>query len=94
MSIRSNYFAALTVYWVAVLAYIFVPAFKTVLLFWYFPGWIVICLVGLGISYGFRCPSCDLPITLRRTPFNGLTLYGYSFWPVRRCTRCDEPLDD
>lgn len=94
MSIRSDYLAAFTVHWIAILAYMWVPAFKIVLTVWYFPGWVLLCLAGLWISFAFRCPSCDLPITKRRLEFNGTTLYGYSFWPVRRCSRCDEPLDD
>ena len=94
MSLRSNYLATWTVYTAAMLAYGFVPAFATVLVAWYFPIWVVLCLVGLGLAFGFRCPACDLPITRVRFEFNRVVVYGYMFWPPRRCARCDEPLGD
>lgn len=93
-TVRTNYLIAFTLHWVGLLAYAWVPAFKVVLGVWYFPGWILVCLIGLAISFAFRCPACDLPVTNRRIQFGSLTLYGYTFWPARRCSRCDEPLDD
>jgi hypothetical protein len=94
MSVRSNYLAAALVHLCAVLAYVMVPAFALVLRGWYFPGWLLLCLIGLVISFAFRCGQCDLPVTKRALQFNGHTLYGYMFWPSRRCARCDEPFKD
>jgi hypothetical protein len=91
---RTNYLVAVTLFWIGLLTYTWVPAFKVVLGFWYFPGWIAISLISLVLSVAFRCPACDLPIAKRRFEFNGRTFYSYSFWPPRRCARCDEPLDD
>ena len=94
MSVRSNYLTAFTLHWVSVLAYVLVPAFPPVLKGWFFPGFIVLALVGLWISFAFICPACGLSLTWRKIPFNGATLYGYSPWPSRRCSGCDELLDD
>ncbi|WP_420470020.1 hypothetical protein [Brevundimonas sp. FT23042] len=91
---RTDYLVAVTLLWIGLLTYTWVPAFKVVLGFWYFPGWVAISLIGAALSIVFRCPACDLPVAKQRVEFNGRTFYSYSFWPPRRCARCDEPLDD
>ncbi len=94
-SVRINYQSALAVWLVAAIAYGSLPGvFAPVLRGWYPGGWAVLCLIGLWIAFGFACPSCGLPITLRRMAIGNLTTYGYFIWPPRRCTRCDEPLGD
>ena len=93
MSVRDRYLTALVLNWVAILAYVLVPAFRAILKGWHFPGFILLGLIGLWIRFAFGCPACGLSVAWRKIPFNGLTLYGYHFWPPRRCTACDEPLD-
>jgi hypothetical protein len=94
MSVRSKYLTAFTLNWLAILAYVLVPAFAIVLKGWYFLGFIALALVGLWISFAFVCPTCGLSVAWRRIPFNGATLYGFSPWPSRRCSGCDEPLGE
>jgi len=94
MSVRSNYLTAFTLHAIAVLAYALVPAFPIVLKGWYFPGFIALALTGLWISFAFACPACGFSVAWRKIPFNGKTLYGHVPWPPRRCSGCDEPLDD
>ena len=93
MSVRSNYLTAFTLHGLAVLAYVLVPAFPGVLRGWYLPGFIVLALTGLWISFAFTCPARGLSVAWRKIPFNGLVVHGYLFWPPRRCTSCEEPLE-
>lgn len=94
MSVRSNYLTAWTINGLAILAYVLVPAFAAVLGGWYGLGFIVLALSALWISFAFACPSCGLSVAWRKIPFNGRTIYGYQPWPPRRCSGCEEPLDD
>ncbi|MNU57286.1 hypothetical protein D3C71_578790 [compost metagenome] len=94
MSVRTNYYTAFTLHLATAIAYAAVPTFAWMLRGWYFPVWILICLVGLGISFGFRCRFCDVAITLRPMTFGTKTVLGYTSFPGKRCATCDESLED